>query len=879
MEPSNSPARKDELATAGEDTLGDLHSDVGTLRARVAELEEELDRTRNMLSEAERYTYMLEEEIGDKNAEIEEGKGYTARLKAEILDKNTEIERLGERVWELETAAETPEAERTRVTVRPCPPPPSIPLAAHAPGSISRTTYSLLRTGFNALPLPVDVKHRLRQRWAGPLRTALLGPDTRPDYTPPELQALAAEQDGSTGSAAAIAHAPADPKEDFRRVNGAALDAFLAGTRRLAMPRSDRPRVSVILILFNQAELTFACLRSICETPDQDLEVVIVDNASSDRTHELLGRLEQATIIENEENLQFLRACNQAARHASGEHLLFLNNDALLMPGSLSAALEVFDEEENLGAVGGRIVLLDGKLQEAGSIIWSDGSALGYGRGCAPDAGEFMFRRDVDYCSGAFLLTPRRLFADLDGFDETFAPAYYEETDYCMRIAERGLRVVYDPDAVILHLEFGSSGAHDASEQMRRNQALFVDKHRARLESHHLRPSPDNQVKARSANRDVPRLLYIDDKFPHLDLGQGFPRANSIIHELCALGLDVTIYATNQEPESWERIHSDLPKRVECLHGSRESGLATLLERRAGLYDQIYVSRPHNMEALRQLLDNSPDLRGGAQIIYDAEALFCLRDIAKLELTGKKVTEKEKQRLIRQETRLADIADTVITVSEQEGRHFDHHVSCERITIGHAMEPAPTSASFEERADFLFVGAIPHADTPNADSVLWFLDNVWPKVLEQLDYEPRFLVVGPNHCERILHHNAANLIMLGHVDDLRSIYNQARAVVVPTRYASGIPYKAHEAASYGVPLVCTELIANQLGWVDRHDLLCASHTHPAHFATHCINLYHKKTLWTKLRRNALTRVDTECTNDMFQSQIRASIAWPNFLAK
>src|SRR5262249_6159644 len=148
-----------------------------------------------------------------------------------------------------------------------------------------------------------------------------------------------------------------------------------------------------------------------------------------------------------------------AARVARGEVLLLLNNDTQVLPGTLESALATIRSDSGIGAVGARLVLLDGTLQEAGSIIWRDGSCLGYGRGDSPYAPMYMFRRDVDYCSGAFLLTPRKIWEQLGGFDERFRPFYYEETDYCARLWERGLRVVYEPKAVLLHYEFASSGS------------------------------------------------------------------------------------------------------------------------------------------------------------------------------------------------------------------------------------------------------------------------------------------------------------------------------------------------------------------------------------------------------------------------------------
>src|SRR6185436_15403780 len=121
-----------------------------------------------------------------------------------------------------------------------------------------------------------------------------------------------------------------------------------------------------------------------------------------------------------------------------------------LLTGALQNALTTIKTSAGIGAVGGKILLLDGTLQEAGSVVWQDGSCTGYGRGDNPLAPMYNFRRDVDYCSGAFLLTPAKVWKELRGFDEAFKPAYYEETDYCMRLWQRGLRVVYEPTSTII---------------------------------------------------------------------------------------------------------------------------------------------------------------------------------------------------------------------------------------------------------------------------------------------------------------------------------------------------------------------------------------------------------------------------------------------
>ena len=237
----------------------------------------------------------------------------------------------------------------------------------------------------------------------------------------------------------------------------------------MRLETSGAPLVSIILVVWNRAELTLQCIRSIAELRNPPFELLVVDNNSTDQAPELLSRIEGARHIRNERNVYFVPAVNQAANIARGKYLLLLNSDAILLPGALETSVETLESADDIGAVGGKIVLLDGSLQEAGNIVWRDGSCAGYGRGEDPRAPAFMFRRDVDYCSGAFLLTRRDVFERMNGLDEIFKPVYYEETDYCLRLRDAGYRTVYEPRSVVLHYEFGSSTPENAAEKQGRN--------------------------------------------------------------------------------------------------------------------------------------------------------------------------------------------------------------------------------------------------------------------------------------------------------------------------------------------------------------------------------------------------------------------------
>ncbi|MCE9630706.1 MAG: glycosyltransferase family 2 protein [Planctomycetia bacterium] len=282
----------------------------------------------------------------------------------------------------------------------------------------------------------------------------------------------------------------AGAKTVLSRAADAELDAFLASGRSLDIPAVAEPDVSVLLILWNQAALTLRCLRSLAREAKRGVavEIVIIDNGSTDLTHELTARLGGVTTLRNEVNGGFLAACNQAAALARGRCLLLLNNDTAVREGALAAAVACLDSAADIGAVGGRLVLPDGMLQEAGGIVWADGTTSGYGRGKRPDAAAFMHRRDVDYCSAAFLLTRRHAWEQLGGFAELFAPAYYEDADYCLRLWAAGWRVVYEPAVVVDHYEYASDRSGAAGQLIGRNRGLFVTRHADTLAAHHIAP-------------------------------------------------------------------------------------------------------------------------------------------------------------------------------------------------------------------------------------------------------------------------------------------------------------------------------------------------------------------------------------------------------
>jgi GT2 family glycosyltransferase len=671
------------------------------------------------------------------------------------------------------------------------------------------------------------------------------------------------ETPAATGHAAPLSAAPqTEPAGQYRGL----LCDFLASGARLDLTPAGPPEVSVLVLLYNRAELTLRCLRALAEIRSPAVEIVLVDNASSDETARLLDRLDGVSILRNQVNLGFVRATNQAAAVAQGRVLLLLNNDAELLPGSLVAALRTLASSPQIGAVGGRLIAPDGLLQEAGSILWNDGSCLGYGRGAQPRDPPFMFQRDVDYCSAALLLTPRALWNELGGFDTTFAPAYYEDTDYCVRLWKTGRRVVFQPRMAALHFEFASSPSRSSAiAQQAERRVLFLRKHRDWL-AQQPAPDPARALFART-HRAGPRILVLDDRVPRLSRGSGQPRALHLLTALVGLGWLPTLVPLSFPDD--DDPHADVPPTVEVLTSVGAQGLAGLLEERRGFYSCILASRPHNMVRL-----NSARARLrtplAVPIVYDAEAIFADREIAARRMQGERITPDQAQQQRGAELALARQAQVVLAVSAADAADFSGAGAPHTLTLGHCVDCRPTPAPFGARDGLLFVGALHEQDSPNLDSVGWFVRDVLPRLRSNLGADVAVDLVGATTLPEVLHLARPGVRVRGHVDDLTGLYGGARVFIAPTRFGAGLPFKVHHAAAHGLPVVATSLLAGQLGWQSGRELLAADDA--ASFAEACARLYRDPALWQRLRSAALDRVARDCCPAKFDATLAAALA-------
>lgn len=675
-----------------------------------------------------------------------------------------------------------------------------------------------------------------------------------------------------------------DPGEGRRvaLVEAALVWNMLALNRvRIAFAPADAPVITVVIVSLGARHLLALTLYRLAAQQaltDAPFEVVVVDNASDAETRTLFERIDGATITLNPENIGFGPACNAGAGLARGRYLLFLNPDIDLMPGALDALVATFTEFDAVGIAGARLVFPGGYLQEAGANFRDDAQITHpYGRGWTdPFAAEGAFARDVGYVSGAVLMIEAALFRELGGFDDLFAPAYYEDTDLCVRCHQAGRRVVYQPRATAIHFENATSAKRDDVERLLdRNRARFLDRHRSWLfEQGPQRPG----FGGRDQDPWQMRVLVVDDRTPHQDLGSGLPRANTILNAMAALGYAVTFCSVYGEGEEPAARYRDLSTTIEILDPCGSEGLRRLVEARPDYYDVLWVSRPHNIDLVCQTVADlglSVRALGRSRVIFDSEALFALRDFVTQALRGEPALAASLAHAARGEARNFALADHVVCVSQAEARILRRYGTANAEVLGHALPPREGAPGFAGREGFLFIGSLAQEGQPNIDSLDWFFEAVWPRLRRQMP-AAHLTIVGDVADTIRTRLARPGVTVLGRVADPGPHFDAARVCIAPTRFAAGIPHKVHEAVGRGLPSLVTPILADQIGWRDGTGYLVRDWHDPEGFAQGLVQLHENAETWAAVQRSGLGRMRAECEPGLYTAALRRLCEAPTF---
>jgi glycosyltransferase involved in cell wall biosynthesis len=609
----------------------------------------------------------------------------------------------------------------------------------------------------------------------------------------------------------------------------------------------DEPAVSVVMVVRDGFAATMATIASLRANTASDIELIVIDCGSRDETRAIGQYVPGARVLRFDSDIGWSRAADAGRQLAGASAVLFLSNDVRIAPGSVERARARMASDASVGAIGGMILQALGVIAQAGGILWNTGGIHDYKRGKSPLEPEANFVRSVDFCAPAFLLARAAVLSQLDGFDHDCA-AGYETVDLCLRIAGAGFAVVYDP-SVMIALGDAPRPAGDPGEH-------FLRKHAAVLAQRFV-PGGPVQAFARHAGAKPNRVLFIEDTVPLRRIGSGFVRANDLIQVMASLGCAVTVFPVNGCDHDPARVFGDMPDSVEVMHDLSLDRLAPFLTARPGYYDTVWIARTHNLARVRPALARltaAGILK--ARIVLDTEAVTPLREAMQAQLAGAPYDQPAAMRTILAD---AEICQHAVAVTEAEADVLRAHGFPNVSVIGHTIEPNPTERPFAQRAGMLFVGAIHKEDSPNLDSLVWFVDAVLPLIEAELKWETRLTIAGyiaPGvDLSRFEHH--PRITLRGPIADLTPLYNAHRVFVAPTRYAAGAPYKVLEAASRGVPVVATEILREELGWGPEREILTAGANDPARFAAHIVSLYREEVLWRSIREGALRRLAQE----------------------
>lgn len=615
------------------------------------------------------------------------------------------------------------------------------------------------------------------------------------------------------------------------------------------------PRVSIIIPVFNNWVYTYNCLKSIKEnTPEGLYEIIIVDDASTDHTQDMLQKVDGVTVIKNEENKGFIDSCNRGADVARGEFILFLNNDVLVLNNWLEPLIKTMENNMDAGIVGSKQILPDGRLLEAGIVVFRDGSSRQYGFGYNPKDAEFNYLREVDAVSGASLMIRKSLWKRLGGFDKRYNFAYYEDMDLCFAVRKLGYKVIYQPHSEVIHFS-GVTGvkATKTREQFESdNRKVFKEKWLKDFRNYGV----DDIYKARERGKRK-YLFIITYTTPMPDKHSGFLRTFNMLKILNNNGYKITLL-----PDDMKRITPYTERLqdmgIEVLY---DNNPLDYFKRNGRYFNTVMLVRPQvgykYLKSVKRYFKNS-------RLIYDTVDIHFLREQRRAEIEKSPETMAEAKRLKDIELAIAKESDLVITVTEDDKDALLKELKrdIEVAVIPNIHEVEPLENPFKDRRDILFIGGFLHK--PNIDAVIWFVKDIFPIIKRELP-QVRFYVIGSNPPPEIFDLQGTDVIVTGYVQDVGPYFKNCRLSVAPLRYGAGIKGKITQSLSLGLPVVTTPIGIEGMKGAEGKGCLVADTPHE--FAKAVVKLYSDEILWTSLRDDGIMFVKENFSIEVMEERL------------
>ncbi|HEX3350362.1 MAG TPA: glycosyltransferase [Acetobacteraceae bacterium] len=611
---------------------------------------------------------------------------------------------------------------------------------------------------------------------------------------------------------------------------------------------STKPQVSIIIPVYGELGYTLTCLDALfAQEAAATVEIIVIDDASPDSTAQFMPTVAGIRFIRQSHNGGFLRTCNAAARQARGEILVFLNNDTRVMPRWLDSLVESFTFFGKAGVVGSKLLYPDGRLQEAGGIVWRNGEAWNYGREDDPNRPQYCHARQVDYVSGASIAIPRKLWNELGGFDEYFAPAYYEDVDLAFRARAAGYEMWYQPASRAIHYEGRTSGTN-TSAGAKAYQVANAAKFRLRYRDALLDHRPVGMAPFFERERQVrKRVLVMDATCPTPTTDAGSVYVLATMRLLKEFGYKVYFLPIDNFMFLPDGIVALQKIGIECGYNPYDSRADQYLARYGSLFDLVFVFRfgvlEHVLDAVRRCTPIAP-------VIVNTVDLHYLRVQRAADISGDPAMQNEAEAMKARELGILAKADCVMTPSSFEVDVLARELpAMPAIAMPLMTEVEGTEVGFAARRDVCFLGGFDHA--PNVDAVKYFVAKILP-TLKAAEPKLRFVIAGANPTAEVHALASEDVAVTGMVPDLRDVFDTVRVFVSPLRFGAGMKGKILSAMSYGVPVVTTSIGVEGFEAENGTHLLVADE--PADFAAATLRIYRSRPLWRDLSRNGMQLV-------------------------
>ena len=620
--------------------------------------------------------------------------------------------------------------------------------------------------------------------------------------------------------------------------------AFLNARSRSSLvgPNDPGPDVSIIIPVYGQLAYTLNCLDSLIGHQTRyRFEILIGDDGSPDDSGLHLPNLLDVTHVRHSQNKGFIRNCNSVTERARGHYVVMLNNDVRVVAGWLDELIGSFALFPKAGLVGSKLFYPDGSLQEAGGIIWQDGSAWNYGRDDDPNRPQYAYARQVDYISGASIAVPTDFWQSLGGFDEAYVPAYCEDSDLAFRIRDAGHEVWMQPLSRVIHYEGKTSGTDlgsGAKAYQVINQERLKDRWAAVLADHRPNGLAPEFERERKVSK---RVLVIDATAPTPDQDAGSVTTVKVMEVFQALDYKVTYIPLDNWLYQPRYIDPLLRRGIECVYAPFHHRLDAYLKENGHLFDVVHIFRFNVMQdAISAIKKHCPQ----AQIVFNNMDLHYLRVERQAGVENSDLLRATAKSLKTTEMAVMEKADVVCVPSTVEKALLEAESKLTKpVAVMPFMIDLPERASGfgPPRRDILFLGGYGHS--PNIDAAVWMAQEIWPLIRHRM-VGSRLVLAGANPTPEVLGLAASDILVPGRVDDLGPLFASASVFVAPLRYGAGVKGKIYSAFGAGVPVVSTAIGVEGMNLTEGVHALIADE--PAAFADAVLGLASDQQRWSDI---------------------------------